>query len=915
VQLSAGGAVSYQWNPGATLSCTACPNPIAFPKLNTVYTVQGTDANGCRNTATTEVRVNVLQPGNFIADTAICIGESVTLFANGFNSYLWFPGTDLSCTACPNPVATPGATITYFAAVEDANGCKDTGSVTITVNPLPVPSITVGDDSICIGSQTTITATGGVQYAWLPGAGLSSTTMANPVASPQTTTTYTVSVTDGNGCKNTATQSITVLPLPTVTVSSASPFVCKYDSTQITATGGVSYQWLPAGSLTCNTCPNPQAFPLVTTQYTVQVTDQYGCINNDSIRILVNAAAGNISPDTAICINDAARLRINGGVSYNWWPATDLSCTNCPTPVATPSSTITYSVQVTDANGCRDTAGVTVTVNPLPVVSAGADATICSGDNATLNGVAPTATVFTWTPASGLSNASIATPTASPAITTTYVLAVEDANTCKNRDTVVVTVNQRPNTNAGNDVSICAGDSIQMNAGGAASYTWTPAGGLSCNNCPNPLAYPTSTTTYTVRGVAANGCTRDDQVTVTVNSLPVISITPPTTICVGDNIQLSASGAITYQWLPATGLNNPGIANPVATPAQTTTYTVTGTNAAGCVDQASVTITVASPATIIVSADTSVCPGQSVQLSASGGTTYNWTPPLDIVGPQTATPLVTPSQSRTYTVDIVDANGCDIQEDVTITLYVPADPVAGSDTTICFGEQIPLFAGNGISYVWSPATEIDDPTAATTTASPSQTTVFTVSIIDANGCPNSDQVTITVIQLPNVDAGPDISIYDGSPVVLQATGAASYVWWPSLWVSDTTSDRTFAYPEDTITYYVLGTDAFGCQQIDSVTVFVLPTPKYFVPNAFSPNGDGQNDVFTVQFPENFNLLSMKIFNRWGEMVYQTDNMGQPWTGLTADGQPAPIGTYVYWLEGADDIGNPLLRQGNLLLLR
>ena len=126
---------------------------------------------------------------------------------------------------------------------------------------------------------------------------------------------------------------------------------------------------------------------------------------------------------------------------------------------------------------------------------------------------------------------------------------------------------------------------------------------------------------------------------------------------------------------------------------------------------------------------------------------------------------------------------------------------------------------------------------------------------------------------------------------------------------------TFAYPEDTITYYVLGTDAFGCQQIDSVTVFVLPTPKYFVPNAFSPNGDGQNDVFTVQFPENFNLLSMKIFNRWGEMVYQTDNMGQPWTGLTADGQPAPIGTYVYWLEGADDIGNPLLRQGNLLLLR
>lgn len=916
-QLLASGGVSYQWSPGATLSCTSCPDPVASPLLNTMYTVAVTDANGCTNRDSVAVNVNVLQPGNFVADTAICIGESVTLFANGFTTYNWYPNINLSCTTCPNPVASPTTTTTYFAAVEDANGCQDTGSVVITVNPLPTPTLTVGDDSLCIGTSTTLVAGGGVDYKWTPSAGLSDPDIANPIASPTSTTEYTVLVTDANGCENTTQQLITVLPLPTVTVSSASPYVCKYDSTQLTASGGVSYQWSPGGSLTCITCPNPEAFPLVTTMYTVEVTDQYGCVNQDSIEILVNSAAGNISPDTSICIGGAANLTIGGGVSYTWYPGTDLSCTNCPNPIATPSATLTYNVEVTDVNGCKDTADVTVTVNPLPTVSAGQDVTICESESTQLVAVAPTATSFMWSPVTGLTNANIANPIASPSTTITYVVTVEDVNTCVNTDTVTVNVNQRPATNAGNDIAICMGDSTQLQASGAISYVWNPATGLSCNNCPNPMASPSSTTTYTVTGTAANGCTRDDVVTVTVNALPTVSVTPSSTICIGDNIQLVAAGGINYQWSPAATLSCSNCPNPIATPTSTTTYTVVAFNAAGCSDETTTTVTVATPAAITVSADTTVCPGETVQLSASGGVTYSWMPTTNnMVGANTANPTITVTQNQEYTLTVLDVNGCEIIETVDIGVFIPADPSATTSVdSICFGESVTLSAANGVTYDWSPSNSLDDPSSDGPTATPDITTNYTVAIIDANGCPNSDEILVTVVQLPNVNAGPDISLYADSRAVLEATGAVSYVWWPNIWIQDTTVARTFIYPEDTITYYVLGTDAFGCQNIDSVTVFVLPTPRFYVPNAFTPDGDGMNDFFRIEYYENFVLGSLQVFNRWGQLVFSTDDISEAWDGRLSDGQPLPSGTYIYIIQGNDEIGAPLRRQGNITLIR
>ena len=422
--------------------------------------------------------------------------------------------------------------------------------------------------------------------------------------------------------------------------------------------------------------------------------------------------------------------------------------------------------------------------------------------------------------------------------------------------------------------------------------TWSPSTGLSCTNCPDPVASPTVTTTYTVTGMLPTGCTKTDEVTVTVNQLPSVVVAPTQkNICIGDNVPLSATGGTSYQWTPAAGLSCTNCANPVATPAVSTTYTVRAFNAANCYDETTVTINVASPATISVSADTAICPGETVVLSASGGATYNWSP----VGQSGSSITITPGQATIYTVDVVDVNGCNIQKTVDVNIYTPADPQAGIDATICRGDTTQLTASNGVTYSWKPS-NVADPTADVTEASPSNTTIYTVTIIDNNGCTNVDEVEITVIQPPKVDAGPDLSIYEGDRALLQVTGASTYVWSPSAGLDNPKARTTIAAPEDTTTYYVIGTDTYGCTNWDSVTVFVLPKPTFYVPTGFSPNGDGKNDVFRIYYPSNFNLISMRVYDRWGTLLFESDDMSRGWKGLSPSGDPMPIGTYVYIIE-------------------
>ncbi len=909
--LNAMGAVNYQWAPATGLSATNIANPVASPLVTTTFTVTGIDANGCQNTDMVTVTVNPLPVVNITQDTAICIGDAASLNVSGGTSYQWSPATGLSCTNCNSPVATPNTTITYFVLVTDANGCQNTDSVTVTINPLP--NITSSaDDTICVGEFSYLNASGGVSYVWSPVSGLSCVNCPSPTATPVSTTTYTVTGTDANGCSNTSTTTVTVNLLPNITIT-PNTGLCIGFSVPLLASGGGSYQWAPAAGLSCTNCPNPTATPTTTTTYTVTVTDANGCVNTDSVTVTVYTQIPiTITPNSSICAGGSIQLNASGGTTYQWSPSTGLSATNIPNPVASPSVTTTYTVLVTDANGCSSTDSVTITVNSLPVITTGANDTICQNGSTILSvsgGVS-----YSWQPVASLSNPNIANPVATPSGTTIYTVTGTDANGCQNTATQTVVVNPLPNVDAGIDLAFCQGGSVQLNASGALFYQWAPATGLSATNIPDPVASPAATTVYTVTGTDANGCTNTDTVTVTVNPLPTVTVSPDMAICENGSTQLSASGGVSYKWSPATGLSNPNISNPVASPAASTTYTVTVVDANGCPNFDSVRVTVNALPVITTSPDDTICLGGSTVITASGGVSYVWSPPTGLSSTTVANPVASPTVTTTYMVTGTDANGCQANATVTVTVLNPADPMAGPDATICPGGSVQLNASNGVSYQWTPATDLSCTNCPDPVASPTSQTTYTVTIVDANGCTNTDQVTVSLFTPPVVSAGPDMTIYKGESVQLHGTGGVSYVWSPPTWLSDPNIADPVATPNDTITYILLVTDVNGCQNSDSMTIYVIGIPVAIVPTAFSPNGDGQNDVFRIGYRENFFLIRMQVFNRWGELVFETTDINQGWDG-TYNGQPQPIGTYVFIIHGEDSKGYPIRKIGNVTLLR
>lgn len=363
---------------------------------------------------------------------------------------------------------------------------------------------------------------------------------------------------------------------------------------------------------------------------------------------LANFTASN----TAICVGSCISFTdasSNNPTAWNWsFPGASVTSSIVQNPsnicYNTPG---TYNVSLTaiNANGSNTlTLNGYITVYDMPIANAGANQTICLGSSVQLN--ASGGQSYSWSPATGLSSTTIANPIASPSTTTTYTVQVTNG-TCSSIASVVVTVNTL-NIDAGNDVTICSGASTQLNATGGTTYSWSPVVGLNNPNISNPLAFPSSTTTYTVTATS-NGCTATDQVTVTVAS-PTISAGPDLEICEGQSVQLSVNGGSNYSWSPATGLDNPNISNPIASPNSTTSYTVTGT-VAGCSASDVILVTVnANPTVPIISPS-------GIEIQSTVADAYQWNLNGNPILGATLQSLF-PDTPGDYTVTVYNSNGC-----------------------------------------------------------------------------------------------------------------------------------------------------------------------------------------------------------------------------------------------------------------
>src|SRR5690554_6855153 len=733
------GTIDYLWSTGDTTS-----EITVSPLVTTTYEVLVTDSNGCEATDAVTITVNPLPLADAGSDVAICIGESITLTASGGIDYLWDTGETTSVIT-----VSPLVTTTYEVLVTNTNGCENIATVTVTVNPLPLAD--AGEDVvICVGESTTLSASGGVDYLWAIGETPSNITALPTIittseitVSPLVTTTYEVLVTNANGCESTATVTVTVNPLPTVDAG-LDVAICIGESATFTAVGSgvgaIDYLW-STGEMTSVITVSPT----VTTTYEVLVTDANGCENSATVTVTVNPLPlADAGLDVAICIGESTTLTASGGIDYLW----NTGDTTSEITVS-PLVTTTYEVLVTDANSCENTATVTVTVNPLPLADAGEDVAMCIGESTTLT--ASGGIDYLWNTGEITSEITV-----SPLVTTTYEVLVTDANGCENTATVTVTVNPLPLADAGLDVAICIGESTTLTASGGIDYLWS-TGEITSEVTVSPLV----TTTYEVLVTDANGCENTATVTVTVNPLPLADAGVDVVICVGESTTLSASGGIDYLW--DTGEITSEI---TVSPLVTTTYQVLVTDANGCENTATVTVTVNPLPLADAGEDVAICIGESTTLTASGGIDYLWN-----TGDTTSEITVSPLVTTTYEVLVTDANGCENSATVTVTVNPLPLADAGEDVAICIGESTTLSASGGVEYLWNTGD-----TTSEITVSPLVTTTYEVLVTDANSCENSATVTVTVNPLPLADAGEDVDFCIGECTTLTASGGIDSVW-------------------------------------------------------------------------------------------------------------------------------------------
>ncbi len=612
------------WSPSGSLDNSTSYNPEAFPLTGTDFILTVSDGAGC--TAFDTVTVSLFNiPVTTTNDTTICLGDTAQLTAAGGTTFIWGPNTNIDDINISNPQVYPISITQYDVTISDANGCQNTDSVIVSVNPLPVGD--AGSDVwICPGDSAQLTATGGSTYLWSPSLGLNANNISNPMANPGIDTEYIVTITDGNNCST--RDSVWVYSADFVpTDAGQDTTVCPEDSVRLggnpTAPVGSTYLWVPSAGLDQDDIANPMAFVTTPTWYFVYTTNDT-CTGVDSIYIdLLSAPIVTAGSDIQICINDTAQLSANGATAYSWSPNGSLSNDTISNPLAWPSDTTAYIVTGVDANSCINSDTVFVIVNPLPLASAGPNVQICLGDTAEL--IATGGETYLW---SGISIIETTNDTAYafPTDTTSYVVEVTDSNTCISTDTTTVIFNPLPTVDAGLNQQICSGDTTLLIASGGVNYGWTPTDSLQNETNDSTLVWPTDTTQYFVEVTDTNGCINVDSVTIIVNPLPTVDAGVNGQICIGDTTQLLATGGAFYSWTPQNSLSHPDSNTTNAWPIDTTNYLVNVTDSNGCINIDSVLITVNPLPTVDAGSDIQICIFDTAQLVASGGSSYSWTP-------------------------------------------------------------------------------------------------------------------------------------------------------------------------------------------------------------------------------------------------------------------------------------------------
>ncbi len=969
------GADTWEWNFGDGSTSTDL-NPVHTYATSGIYivTLYVQNANGCDYTKTSTIYV-IDEHADFIAsDTSICKGSSTTFDVIGITPS-YFSGFSWDFGDVTTGTGTPISKIYYISGIynikliaTDRNGCKDTiiKNKYIMVNG-PKANFNAPLTNICASTTINFIDTSKsdgrnaiVQWIWNYGDGhIDTMSSANTSHLYSNTGSYTVTltVTDSKGCSHQITKSnfITVSQ-PKAKFNTLDTIGCPNSNVRFInqSTGSnLSYVW-NFGDGTTSTLQNPIHKFLSNGSYTITlvVTSPLGCTDSMTrtsyISVVTPLASFTVSDSIGTCPPLIVTFT-NTSINYisQVWEFGDGTSTNTDNPSHFYSITGVYIVKltVTSKGGCTSVYQKKIVVKgPTGTISYGG-LLGCAPLTVNFNAITHGTNSIVWDYSDGNT---IVTP--DTFATHTYIQAglylpkviLRDTAGCslsiQGKDTIkVLDINAlfSLSTNKICDAGVVRFTNASISTDTIISYSWDFGDG-SHSTLLNP------THNYTVNGNfkpklivhSVHGC-----VDSLSSSLPiVISPTPQARVsqtpngCAGVTINFNGAlivadtSALTWNWNFGNG-NTSSLKTP---PAQV--YNIAGihpislivSNPIGCKDTVNTNVEAYAIPTVNAGIDTFVCKGRGVSLNVTGASTYKWTPSIGLNCTTCASPRANPDTAIKYYVTGTTIHGCINTDSVNVIVKYPFIMTSSSRDTLCVGSSQRLFATGAEKYTWTPSIGLDNPTSATPLATPSATTNYMVIGTDDKHCfADTSIVPIIVFNIPTVEAGDDKTINVGQTIELIPQISADVIdakWSPTSSLMRSSFPGITVKPRETTTYKVEVKNNGGCTARDQLTINVLcDGANLFIPNTFSPNQDGSNDIFYPRGTGIFTIKRIKVFSRWGEVMYEKNNIkaNDPTTGWdgTFKGKKLNPDVYVYIVEVSCDNNTILTFKGNVALIK
>jgi gliding motility-associated-like protein len=877
-----------------------------------------------------------------------CKGDStgsITVAASGGTApytYQWsgYASSQTGATASGLPAGT------YSVIVSDQSCYADTHTVVITEPAAALlAEVSPADTILCLEENTTLTAlvSGGTppySYLWSNGNSNSSQQV-----SPLVSTNYTLTVADSNNCSADTTATISVnIPSSQFTAANA----CLNDSAHFINSSSVnmgsivSYTWNFGDGSSAST-HSPAHLYTTPGTYTVQlkIISDNGCPDSMQMGVTLYPMPtalfhiDNVCDQEVVVFTDSSIILPTDSIVSWSWDMGDGS------PAYTSQHVVgghlyslpgIYSAQliVSSSNGCVDSITKPVTVYPNPVANFN-NTTVCSGvmtshtDSSYVTG----SSINSWqwdfgdnTPTNSSQNpAHLYTGCGN---FSTQLLVIT-ADGCRDSVTQTVFVHCLPSTNAGTDDTLCFSENTVLSVspnGPGYSYSWSTLSNPNFASVYNPAVNPPVTTAYTVILTDTNSCFSTDSITIFVDPEIVLAASVTNVTCnaaCNGQIAINASGGTMpylYNWsgtcttATCTGLC-PG------------TYSLTLIDAWGCESNMDTSITEPIPLLAFINTFSpatcnDTCNGAATIIATGGtpGYTFSWN-----TVPAQTTAAADSLCAGTYICIVTDANLCQSADTVTIaappeiSLVVSATPTDCGDSTGT--ATVNAFGGTpGYSYSWSASGQTGQ------TATNLNAATHSVVVTDANGCSALQNIIVNTVSGPFVIASADNSVItNGNSTNLTVTGQGTYLWTPSDGLNCNTCQSTIAQPSETTSYCVVVTDTNHCADSSCITITVEYSCLLTVPNAFSPNNDGHNDVLTLHgWDKCVTDFSILIFNRWGEKVFESKDPQKTWDGSDKaeispkETLPNNSGVFIYYISAKLVSGEEITRKGNITVI-